>query len=168
MGNVAIFKGKVAKFLVKAGILIPARSPSDRSISPENGEIGYNTTTNRLETYENGNWVDVITAPAGEEFAFLDDQSTPSSITNFIAPSVLSSKFIVGIYREATVNKYETLEVLVVKKASSYEISVNGVGDSSGVSLSITSAGQIQYTSTSVPGHNATNSKIYWKQQVSL
>lgn len=168
MGSPVIFKGRVAKFLTKAGILVPARPQADRSLTPENGELGYNTNTNKLEVYENGSWANVIPIPPAGNFAFANNQSTPADVTNFVAPTVLSSKFLVGIYREATANKYETLEVLVVKKASSYEISVSGVGDDSGVSLSITAAGQIQYTSTSVAGHNATNSKIYWKEQVSL
>lgn len=168
MGSPVIFKGKVAKFLTKAGILVPARPQADRSLTPENGELGYNTNTNKLEVYENGSWANVLPVPPSGEFAFADNQSSPVNVTNFVVPTVLSSKFLVGIYREATANLYESLEVLVVKKGSSYEISVSGVGDNSGVSLSITAAGQIQYTSTSVAGHNATNSKIYWKQQVSL
>lgn len=168
MGSPAIFKGKVVKFLAKAGILIPQRIQADRSLTPENGELGYNTTSNKLEVYENGSWVNVTTAPAGGEFAFADNQSTPVNVTGFTAANTLSSKYLVGIYREATANKYETLEVLVVKKSSTYNISVTGVGDDSGVTLSITNAGQIQYTSTTEAGHNATNSKIYWKQVVAL
>lgn len=168
MGSPAIFKGKVVKFLAKAGILIPQRAQTDRSVTPENGEMGYNTTTNKIEVYENSVWVNFATAPQGQSASFADNQSTPADVTGFIVPSVLSSKYLVGIYREATANLYESLEVLVVKKGSSYEISVSGVGDNSGVSLSITAGGQIQYTSTSVAGHNATNSKIYWKQQVAL
>lgn len=168
MGNVAIFKGKVVKFLAKSGILIPQRAQTDRSVTPENGEMGYNTTTNKIEVYENNAWVNFATAPQGQSASFVDNQSTPADVTGFIAPTVLSSKFLVGIYREATTNLYESLEVLVVKKGSSYEISVSGVGDNSGVTFFITATGQIQYISTSVAGHNATNSKIYWKQQVSL
>ena len=168
MGSPAIFKGKVVKFLAKAGILIPQRAQADRSLSPENGELGYNTDTQKLEVYENGSWTNVLPIPPAGNFAFANNQSSPANVTGFVAPTVLSSKYIVGIYREATANKYETLEVLIVKRASDYQITVTGVGDDSGVVLSITAAGQIQYTSTNAAGHNATNSKIYWKQQVSL
>ena len=168
MGNVAIFKGKVVKFLAKAGILIPQRAQADRSLSPENGELGYNTDTQKLEVYENGSWTNVLPIPPSGNFAFSDNQSTPANITGFVAPATLSSKYVVGVYREATTNKYETLDVLIVKRASDYQITITGVGDDSGVTLSITSLGQIQYTSTNEPGHNAINSKIYWKQQISL
>lgn len=168
MGSPAIFKGRVVKFLAKAGILIPQRIEADRSASPENGELGYNTSSNHLEVYENGSWVQVTTAPYTGSFSFADNQSTPVNVTGFTAPSVLSSKYLVGIYREATANKYETLEVLIVKRASDYQLAIVAVGDLSGVSLSITAGGQIQYTSTAAAGHNATNSKIYWKQQITL
>jgi len=168
VGNVAIFKGKVVKFLAKAGILIPQRPQSGRSLSPENGEMGYNTDTQKLEIYENGSWTNVLPIPPSGNFAFANNQTTPADVTGFVVPTVLSSKHLVGIYRDATSSKYETLEVLVVKRASDYQITVTGVGDDSGVVLSITAAGQIQYTSTNAAGHNATNSKIYWKQQVSL
>lgn len=168
MGVPVIFKGKVAKFLTKAGILIPQRPQSERSLSPENGELGYNTDTQKLEIYENGSWTDVLPTPPSGNFAFVNNQSTPANVTGFVVPTTLSSKFLVGVYREANINTYETLEVLVVKRASDYQITVTGVGDDSGVTLSITAAGQIQYLSTDVVGHNATNSKIYWKQRVSL
>lgn len=168
MGVPVIFKGKVAKFLTKAGILIPQRTQLDRSLTPENGEMGYNLTTNKIEVYENNTWVNFATAPQGQDASFANNQSTPADVTGFLAANSLSSKYLVGVYREATANSYETLEVLVVKKSSSYNISVTGVGDDSGVALSITNTGQIQYTSTNVAGHNATNSKIYWKQVAAL
>lgn len=168
MGSPAIFKGKVVKFLAKAGILIPQRLQADRSTAPENGELAYNTDTQKLEVYENGSWVSVITSPYTASFSFANNQATAANVTGFTVSSAISSRYLVGIYREATTNSYETLDVLVVKKNGSYQISINAVGDNPGVVLSITSAGQIQYTSTSVTGHNATNSKIYWRQQITL
>lgn len=168
MGSPAIFKGRVVKFLARAGILIPQRAQTDRSLVPENGELGYNTTTNKLEVYENGSWTYVLPIPPSGNFAFANSQSTPTDVTGFMVSSSLSSRYLVGIYREATSNKYETLDVLVVKKGSTYSASITGVGDDPGVTLSITATGQIQYTSTTAAGHNATNSKIYWKEQVTL
>jgi hypothetical protein len=57
MGNVAIFKGKLVKFLAKAGILIPKRATTDRSLTPEQGETAFNTTDNKLEIYNGSSWV---------------------------------------------------------------------------------------------------------------
>lgn len=56
MGSVAIFKGKLVKFLAKAGILVPARPDSDRSITPAAGETAFNTTANKLEVYNGTSW----------------------------------------------------------------------------------------------------------------
>jgi hypothetical protein len=56
MGSVAIFKGKLVKFLAKAGILIPKRLQSDRSLTPDQGETAFNTTTNKLEVYDGTSW----------------------------------------------------------------------------------------------------------------
>lgn len=57
MGNVAIFKGKLVKFLAKAGILIPKRATTDRSLTPEQGETAFNTTDSKLEVYDGSSWV---------------------------------------------------------------------------------------------------------------
>jgi hypothetical protein len=56
MGNVAIFKGKLVKFLAKAGILVPARGDIDRSASPTAGEMAFNTNANKLEVYNGTSW----------------------------------------------------------------------------------------------------------------
>lgn len=56
MGNVAIFKGKLVKFLAKAGILVPARGNIDRSASPTAGETAFNTDAGTLEVYNGTTW----------------------------------------------------------------------------------------------------------------
>lgn len=64
MGNVAIFKGKLVKFLAKAGILIPARPNEDRSLTPDVGETAFNTTANKLEVFNGATW-DQLSAGGG-------------------------------------------------------------------------------------------------------
>lgn len=56
MGSVAVFKGKLVKFLAKAGILVPARGDVDRSGTPAAGEMAFNTTANKLEVYDGTGW----------------------------------------------------------------------------------------------------------------
>jgi small basic protein len=56
MSNVAIFKGKLVKFLAKAGLLVPARGDVDRSVTPAAGEMAFNTTANKLEVYNGTAW----------------------------------------------------------------------------------------------------------------
>lgn len=59
MGAVAIFKGKLVKFLAKAGIIFPSRSDEQRSASPTPGEAAFNTTSNKLEVYDGSTWVEL-------------------------------------------------------------------------------------------------------------
>ena len=56
MGSPVIFKGKLAKFLTKLGILIPKRPTTDRSGTPEQGETAFNTTDNKLEVWDGSAW----------------------------------------------------------------------------------------------------------------
>lgn len=57
MAGPVIFKGKLAKFLTKLGILIPKRPTTDRSGTPEQGETAFNTTDSKLEVYDGTAWV---------------------------------------------------------------------------------------------------------------
>jgi hypothetical protein len=66
MGNVAIFKGKLVKFLAKAGILVPARGDIDRSATPTAGEMAFNTTANKLEVYNGTAWDQLSPASGGD------------------------------------------------------------------------------------------------------
>jgi len=63
--SVAIFKGKLVKFLAKAGILIPKRPTTDRSGTPEQGETAFNTTDNKLEVWDGTTWVQVSAGGGG-------------------------------------------------------------------------------------------------------
>lgn len=65
MGNVAIFKGKLVKFLAKAGILIPKRATTDRSLTPEQGETAFNTTDSKLEVWDGTTWVQISAGGGG-------------------------------------------------------------------------------------------------------
>jgi hypothetical protein len=166
MGSPAIFKGKVVKFLAKAGILLPQRPQTDRSLTPENGEIAYNSTANKVEIYENGQWVQISTAPAAASASFLNNQTSPTNVTGFTV-SATSAKYLVNITREAgSGNRYESLDLLIVSVSGSYEMAITSAGNDTGVSLSIDSTGQVKYTSTNDPTQTA--GQISWKLQVSL
>lgn len=62
MGAVAIFKGKLVKFLAKAGILVPKRAEADRSLTPDSGELAFNTDSSKLEVYDGTSWVNLDNA----------------------------------------------------------------------------------------------------------
>lgn len=82
MGNVAIFKGKLVKFLAKAGILIPKRATTDRSLTPEQGETAFNTTDNKLEVYNGSSWVQLDASGTGIGLSHPTTNSTYESGTN--------------------------------------------------------------------------------------
>jgi hypothetical protein len=65
MGSPAIFKGKLVKFLAKAGILVPSRGEADRTTEPAAGETAFNTDSNSLEVYNGSSWGSVE-APTSE------------------------------------------------------------------------------------------------------
>lgn len=61
MGAVAIFKGKLVKFLAKAGLLIPSRAQTDRSAIPTEGEMAHNSTSSKIEVYQGSAWQELVT-----------------------------------------------------------------------------------------------------------
>lgn len=81
-----------------------------------------------------------------------NDQGTPADVTDFVFSVSDAFEALVFISVDATADLYETQKLLGVKKGASWSLSVTSVGDLSGVVLSITSGGQIQYTSEDYAG----------------
>lgn len=81
MGSVAIFKGKLVKFLAKNGILVPTRPDGERSIAPSAGETAFNTTANKLEVYNGTTW-EQLGAASGIGLAHPTSNSTYEFGTN--------------------------------------------------------------------------------------
>lgn len=94
--------------------------------------------------------IDTIAEPAAgdinqTQFNLLDNQATPQNITGFSFSTRKAFSAIVVIQRDTTYAKY-SLEG--VDKNGSWEMSQEFTGDVTGITLSITSGGQIQYTSS--------------------
>lgn len=87
-------------------------------------------------------------------FTAADNQSSPANVTSlaFANGTVRSFVAIVSIVRSTTYAQY-TLNG--IQKGSSWEMIQQYVGDSTGLEFTITTAGQVQYTSTST-GNTAT------------
>lgn len=81
-------------------------------------------------------------------FTAADNQSSTANITGFAFSNATVRSFdaLVSIVRSST---YETFTLRGIQKGSSWEISQDFTGDDTGLIFSITTAGQIQYTSTS-------------------
>jgi hypothetical protein len=97
-------------------------------------------------------------------FSAADNQASAANITGFAFANatVRSFEAIVSFFLNATTPKYATYKILGIQKASSWEIDQSFVGDGStaGLVFSITSAGQLQYTSTASPGFVANTIKF--------
>lgn len=92
-----------------------------------------------------------------DSFSGSNNQSTPANVTGFAFANanVRSFKAFVDVQVDATANLYEVVEILGIQKDSDWEISLASAGDDSQVEFSITSTGQIQYTSGNYSGFNS-------------
>lgn len=89
-----------------------------------------------------------------QSYSFSNSQIIPEDITGliFAAASVRSFDALVSVSIDATSDLFETFELSGVNKSGSFSMSVTSVGDDSGVVFSITSTGQVQYTSSNYSG----------------
>jgi hypothetical protein len=87
-------------------------------------------------------------------FALANNQAAAADVTGlaFSAGVVRSFSALVSVEIDATADLFEQFTLQGINKGSSFSMSVDGVGDNSGIEFSITSAGQVQYTSGDVPG----------------
>jgi len=89
-----------------------------------------------------------------DSFAGANNQAAAANITGFAFANanVRSFKAIVDVHVDATADLFEAIEIIGIQKGSDWDIGVTEVGDDSQVDFSITSAGQIQYTSGNYTG----------------
>jgi hypothetical protein len=87
-------------------------------------------------------------------FSMANNQAAAADVTGlaFANASVRSFKSLVSIAIDATADLFEVYELLGVQKGSGWDMSQSSTGDDSQVVFSITSAGQIQYTSANLAG----------------
>jgi hypothetical protein len=91
-----------------------------------------------------------------------------ADVTGFTVPAAyLAAKYLVRVYRDATSDLFEVVELNLVNKAGTWVIAtVDAVGDDSAVDFAVTSSGgvgQVRYASTTIAGHVAASSYIEWK-----
>lgn len=89
-------------------------------------------------------------------FAIANNINTPTSITGFLFDAqVRSFKALVSVEIDATLELFESFELLGVQKNGSFEMAQQSVGDEAGVVFTITSGGQVQYTSADYAGFDS-------------
>lgn len=87
-------------------------------------------------------------------FSIANNQAAPANITGlaFSNAAVRSFSTTVSVSIDATADLFEVFEIKGIQKGSEWDFSVSSTGDNTGISFSITNAGQIQYTSASYAG----------------
>lgn len=90
-------------------------------------------------------------------FATANNVAVATDVTGFAFNNaqVRSFKALVSIEIDATADLFETREYIGIQKGSGWEMSPSSVGDDSGIDLTITSTGQVQYTSSNVAGFSS-------------
>lgn len=127
--------------------------------TPASGSIKiYAKSDDRLYQLNDAGLEQPLVGSAGDlaetSFTAADNQAVAANVTGlaFANATVRSFTAIVSIVRNAT---YQHLTVSGIQKAASWEISQISTGDDCGLTFSITSAGQVQYQSSST-GSTAT------------
>lgn len=90
-------------------------------------------------------------------FNLSTNQTTPVDVTNFNFNNtdVRSFEGLCSVYISSDDELYETFKILGIQKASGWDMSVEKVGDDSQVIFSITTLGQIQYTTPNYSNFNS-------------
>jgi hypothetical protein len=87
-------------------------------------------------------------------FSAANNQAAAANVTGFAFASGVVRTFqaLVSVSIVANSNLYESFSILGLQKNGSFDITVEGLGDNSGIVFTITSGGQLQYTSTDITG----------------
>ena len=96
-----------------------------------------------------------VTGDIGEtSFSIANNQAAAADVTGlaFANGSVRSFSAQAYVFIDATSDLFEVFELRGVQKSASWDLSVNSTGDLSLVEFTITSSGQIQYTSATYAG----------------
>jgi hypothetical protein len=86
-------------------------------------------------------------------FAFSNNRSTPTNVTGIIFnTAVRSFETQISVSINATTPLNETFHLTGIQLSSEFSMACESIGQSSGITFSITSTGQLQYTSSNVSG----------------
>jgi hypothetical protein len=92
----------------------------------------------------------------------LSQSQTNANVTNFAFAnaSVRSFEALVSVEIDATADLFEVFTLRGIQRGSDWSLSASSNGDNSGITFSITTAGQIQYSSTAYSGFSSGSIKF--------
>jgi hypothetical protein len=87
-------------------------------------------------------------------FSAANNQGSAANVTGLAFANGVVRSFVaqISVTIDATADLFEVFELKGIQKASSWDMSISSTGDTSGLDFTITTAGQIQYTSTNLAG----------------
>lgn len=118
----------------------------------------YDVSSSSLKKITRANLFGGAVGSAGDisetSFSLVNNQAVASAVTGLVFANgvVRSFKALVSVEINATTGLFESFELLGIQKGSSWDMSVSSTGDDSGIVFSITSTGQVEYTSASYSG----------------
>lgn len=141
-----------------------AHAASAISVVPT-GNLSSDDVQSALEELQ-GNIDSLAVSSSGDifetSFNMVNNQAAAANVTGFLfnAATVRSFSALVSVEIDATADLYEQFTLEGINKGSSFNMAVSSVGDDSGVVFSITSGGQIQYTSEDYVGFDSAKIKF--------
>lgn len=113
-----------------------------------------------------GTWAAVAAGSTGDivqtSFSAANNQSSAANVTGlaFANGSVRSAEVLYSIALSATSSKFEVGKLLLVQRGSDWQLSQQYAGDNAGFVFTVTSAGQVQYTSPNSAGFSSATIKF--------
>ena len=102
--------------------------------------------------------VGAITSTTGDitltSFSIANNQVAAADVTGltFANASVRAAEILFSVAIDATADLFEAGKIILIQRGADWQMSQSSVGDVSGVVFSVTTAGQVQYTSTNNAG----------------
>lgn len=123
----------------------------------KNLRVGQNLIVNNVDITPSQNDISTETT-----FYALNNQNVPQNITKFaFSTPTKSFSGITCVTVETASDSYDCLfDIKGIRKNSGWTLYSSNVGDDVGINFSISSTGQVQYTSTNIPGWISTTMKF--------
>lgn len=88
-------------------------------------------------------------------FSAANNQSSATNVTGLSVSGFRAAKILISVYIDATTDLHESFTLDVIQVNGDYDIAQSSVGDESNVDFSVTSGGQVQYTSGNETGFSS-------------
>jgi hypothetical protein len=113
-----------------------------------------------------GTWAAVASGTTGDiphtSFTASNNVSSAANVTGlaFANASVRSAEVLYSIALVATASKYQVGKLLLVQRGADWQLSEQYAGDDAGFAFTVTTAGQVQYTSPNSAGFTSATIKF--------